>query len=239
MLATMRANAQKLLFVFWQMLNVTAAGWAQIDQPVYTDSLQNGWQNYGWATLNYTNPSPFHAGSNSISVSCGPYRALYLHHAAFDTAPFTNLAFWIHGGPTGGQRLQVQVTLNGKPQLAHPLAPLSPNIWQQIVVSLATLDVDYAPNMDGFWIQEATGATIPTFFVDDIFLQAGPPPGSNPTNFINLDAAAQRHPISPRIYGLAYASSNDLADLNCPLNRLGGNNTSRYNWQVNADNRAA
>ena len=29
------------------------------------------------------------------------------------------------------------------------------------------------------------------------------------------------------------------SDLNCPLNRLGGNNTSRYNWQVNADNRGA
>ena len=25
--------------------------------------------------------------------------------------------------------------------------------------------------------------------------------------------------------------------LNCPLNRYGGNNTTRYNWQLNADNR--
>src|SRR6202011_1377757 len=30
-----------------------------------------------------------------------------------------------------------------------------------------------------------------------------------------------------------------LSQLNVPLNRLGGNNTSRYNWQLNADNRAA
>ncbi len=28
-----------------------------------------------------------------------------------------------------------------------------------------------------------------------------------------------------------------LADLNVPVNRYGGNNTSRYNWQLNADNR--
>ena len=26
------------------------------DQAVYTDSLQNGWQSYGWATLDYGNP---------------------------------------------------------------------------------------------------------------------------------------------------------------------------------------
>src|SRR5438094_9411274 len=55
---------------------------------------------------------------------------------------------------------------------------------------------------------------------------------------INIDAAANRHPISPLIYGVAYASTAQLQDLNCAVNRQGGNNTSRYNWQLNADNRA-
>src|SRR5437868_3366964 len=54
---------------------------------------------------------------------------------------------------------------------------------------------------------------------------------------ITIDAAAKRHRINPNIYGMAYASAAALADLNCPLNRSGGNNTSRYNWQINADNR--
>ena len=43
--------------------------------------------------------------------------------------------------------------------------------------------------------------------------------------------------IDPNIYGVAHATSAQLADLNAPLNRNGGNNTSRYNWQINADNR--
>src|SRR5690349_14397963 len=60
---------------------------------------------------------------------------------------------------------------------------------------------------------------------------------SNSTVTINIDAAANRHSINPNIYGVAWASSNDLADLNAPLNRSGGNPTSRYNWQLNADNR--
>src|SRR5581483_1793655 len=55
---------------------------------------------------------------------------------------------------------------------------------------------------------------------------------------INVDAAAKRHSINPLIYGLAYADSAALNDLNVPLNRQGGNATSRYNWQLNADNRA-
>ena len=58
----------------------------------------------------------------------------------------------------------------------------------------------------------------------------------NPTT-ITVDAAANRHPINPDVYGVAYATTAAAQDLNAPLNRYGGNNTSRYNWQLNADNR--
>src|SRR5215213_9260962 len=55
---------------------------------------------------------------------------------------------------------------------------------------------------------------------------------------INVDAAANRRPINPLIYGVAYADFAQLADLNCPLNRSGGNTATRYNWQLNASNHA-
>jgi hypothetical protein len=54
---------------------------------------------------------------------------------------------------------------------------------------------------------------------------------------IRVDAAANRHPINPNIYGVAHATTAQLNDLNAPLHRNGGNNTTRYNWQQNADNR--
>lgn len=54
---------------------------------------------------------------------------------------------------------------------------------------------------------------------------------------ITVDANANRKPINPLIYGTNYGTALTLPDLNAPLNRLGGNNTSRYNWQLNADNR--
>ena len=54
---------------------------------------------------------------------------------------------------------------------------------------------------------------------------------------ITVDASANRHPINPMIYGVAGASATQLKDLKVPLHRYGGNNTSRYNWQLNADNR--
>jgi PKD repeat protein len=59
----------------------------------------------------------------------------------------------------------------------------------------------------------------------------------NPTANVSVNVSANRRAIDPRIYGIAYGTSAQLSDLNVPLNRMGGNNTTRYNWQLNADNR--
>ncbi|PYV23598.1 MAG: cellulase [Acidobacteria bacterium] len=59
----------------------------------------------------------------------------------------------------------------------------------------------------------------------------------NPTASVTVDANASRRTIDPRVYGVAYGTTTQLSDLNVPLNRYGGNNSSRYNWQLNADNR--
>ena len=60
-----------------------------------------------------------------------------------------------------------------------------------------------------------------------------------PSITITIDAAAQRHQINPNIYGVAFATTAQLADLNCPLNRSGGNASSQYNWECNCDNRGS
>jgi len=56
----------------------------------------------------------------------------------------------------------------------------------------------------------------------------------NPATSVSVDANANRHPINPNIYGIAYGSATDMQLLNAPLNRWGGNSTSRYNWQIDA-----
>jgi hypothetical protein len=69
------------------------------------------------------------------------------------------------------------------------------------------------------------------------FIGATVADAQNPSVTVNVDAAANRHAINPNIYGVAFATAARLQDLNAPLNRMGGNNTSRYNWQLNADNK--
>ena len=56
---------------------------------------------------------------------------------------------------------------------------------------------------------------------------------------IAVDAQLNRHPISPLIYGVAFASSTELADGNLPLNRSGGNEETTYNWQANTHGKGA
>lgn len=59
----------------------------------------------------------------------------------------------------------------------------------------------------------------------------------NPAITIKVDANANKKAISPFIYGLAFPTNAQTTDLNCPLNRSGGNTTTRYNWKLNADNK--
>jgi hypothetical protein len=215
---------------------------ARADQIIYDNALENSWQNWGWATLNYNNTSPVHSGSASVSVTIATgTQAIYIAHTAFDSSPYTNLVFWINGGPTGGQQLKVQGHANGLAQASTNLPPLMTNTWQQFTIPLTILGVANSPNMDGFWIQDRIGAVQPVFYVDDISLQAGAPilPGTNANVTIQIDAQANRHAISPLIYGVAFASASQLLDLNAPLHRSGGNGTTTYNWQNNAWNHAA
>jgi len=217
---------------------------AQTNQQIYTDSLQNSWNNWSWgSTINFANTSPVHSGSSSISITItNGYAALYLEHVDFDSNLYTNLTFWVHGGSSGGQALAVRATLGGT--VTTNLCKFSPTAgtWQQITVTLSSLGVANQPNLDGIWIQSQSASALSTFYVDDMtLLTNGAPPAPPATNgvTITVDAQLNRHPISPQIYGVAFASSNQLADGNFTLNRSGGNSETRYNWQLNAHNHAA
>jgi hypothetical protein len=53
---------------------------------------------------------------------------------------------------------------------------------------------------------------------------------------ISIDATKNVHPINPQIYGVAFGATADLLALNAPLNRMGGNSMTTYNWLLNAEN---
>jgi len=215
--------------------------WAQSDQSVYTDSLVNGWQNWSLATVNLSNSAPVQSGSDSIAVSAGPWQALYLHHDPFDSTIYTDLVFWINGGSSGGQLLQVQAELNGAPQTAVTLPALAANSWQKVTISLASLGVQDRPNLDGFWIQDRTGTTQPTFYVDTISLTAAPPPS---VVDVTVDAAQTLRTVDARHFGLNAAVWDAIFDTSITKSLLtemgnqalrfpGGSLSDDYHWATN------
>jgi uncharacterized protein (TIGR03437 family) len=62
--------------------------------------------------------------------------------------------------------------------------------------------------------------------------------GSVPALAVDVNAA--RHPISPYIYGINWYRDTGLGSvMHIPVRRWGGDNTTNYNWQLDASNSAA
>lgn len=61
----------------------------------------------------------------------------------------------------------------------------------------------------------------------------------NPPVTIQVDLTQGVHRINPNIYGVNNSDTATLNALNSPINRYGGNRTSRYNWQQNVDSTAS
>jgi alpha-N-arabinofuranosidase len=214
---------------------------AQSDQTIYADALANGWQNWSWATVNLTSTQPVQAGNNSISVSATAYQALYLHQTPFGSSLYSNLVFWINGGATGGQLLEVQATLNGIAQTVVALPALAANTWQQFSIPLSSLGVQSKPNFDGFWIQDRSGTTQPTFYVDTISLKAvGVPSVVN----IGVSTTQTGRTVDARMFGLNAAVWDGVFDTPTTINLLdemgnqalrfpGGSLSDDYHWATN------
>jgi len=155
---------------------------AQSVLPVYTDSLVNGFQDWGWATHNYANASPVHSGTRSISVTINAaWVGLQVYHPDMDSSLYSSLRFWMHGGSSGGQRLKAYGLLHvgssaNVAQSSFVLPTLTANTWQQFTIPLSALGVADKANFTGFVIQDNAGAIQPTFYVDDIELVASLPP---------------------------------------------------------------
>ena len=157
------------------LLQISAA-WlcGQANQIIYSSSLQNGWVDESWASDNLANTSPVLPGfSDSISVFCTGYGALYLSQTPSASTPYTNLTFWLNGGDTGGQVLTVTGTLSQANQTPYTLPALASNTWKEFTIPLRPLAWPTRRTLTAFGIWNDNDFTIPTFYVDDIFLVAG------------------------------------------------------------------
>ena len=67
-------------------------------------------------------------------------------------------------------------------------------------------------------------------------LLPAPTYAQSPGPALSVNAQADRHPISPYVYGMAYPNPALAQEIRLPLNRWGGDAATRYNWQVDNTN---
>jgi len=214
---------------------------AAVELPVYNDGLASGWDDWSWdTTVNFTNTTPVYSGTASLAATyTAGWAGLYLDsNIIISGSGYDTLEFWINGGMKGGQKLRVMLADGNRDLIGSGVAVVAgAGGWTQVKITLANLG---SPSIiRGICWQDTSGNAQPTFYIDRISFtgQAGttpPQPGSGPALLIN--AGVNRHAISEDIYGMNFADEGLAAELRLPVNRWGGNRTTRYNWQNDTAN---
>ena len=134
---------------------------------VYDTALAPGWENWSWAKAELSielGGSP----RRPIKVVAGPWEALYLHHAGFNTMGLKRLSLLIQGS-VPDREVRIFAITDGKPVGEGKLLKIGNTGWTDVQVPLATLGVEDKV-IEGIWVQNASATELPKFYVTDIRL---------------------------------------------------------------------
>lgn len=223
------------LLAAW-LLAVPAAAQTALD--VYTDRLNNGFQDWSWASRDFNNSSPVQSGNRSIEVQAEAWEAISFHHAAFNAAAYADLVFWAHGGSSGGQRLQVVAEFGDTNGAAHALPALAAGTWREFVVPLSALGAADASDLHRLTIQLTASGGSGVFYLDDVRLVAQPPPA---LVRVEVDATRPLRTVDTRWFGVNTAiwdshfehpeTASLLSEMGITTLRFpGGSLSDEYHW---------
>ena len=226
----------------------TALGQAPL--PLYLNTLENTFQNWSWIPNNFADTTYVLPGfANSISATAnGDWQAISLGsdvvnaYQGMDMSPYQNLVFWMNGGATGGQKLQVfPGNFNGTGVGGtYSLPALTAGTWTQFTIPVSTICPPGTTNIDRFTFQLTPNGTTNTWYLGDIYFTAKPAPA-----LVNLsvDASQTIRTADPRWFGVNTAiydteldtpfTSNALAQAGLMSLRFpGGSESDDYHWST-------
>lgn len=210
---------------------------AQTNFPVYSDQLDNGFQDWSWGTHNFTNTAPVHSGTYSISSSGVTWDGISFWHSTMNPRPYTNLNFWANGGSTGGQILQIYFEYDTNKSATYTLSALPTNSWKQYFLPFNALGAGNWTNFNRISFQLTSSGHSGVYYLDDVNLSALPPA----TVHLRIDANQTIRSADARWLGLNTAvwdgnfdtatTSNALAELGTQILRFpGGSLSDEYHW---------
>lgn len=203
---------------------------------VYSDSLQNGFQNFsfGAPAPNFANATPVQAGAASIAFSGNNFNAIGLANVGTDyaTATHPTVRFFVHGGATGGQQLRIflQTTDGGGNSTLLANAELdsyivggaiAANEWREVLVQLTQPPLSYSGSFDRIDLQSDVAGAQPALYVDSISLEPPANPGPNA-----IFASGFENVVAPPTVPLLLIEPNVA---------VGGMQSERYTWRDHAN----
>jgi len=234
-------------FILAVLLAAPAVSVAQ-NMTIYSDSLVNGWLDWSYnTTRNFANTSPVHSGSDSISATVtSAWGGIQLYHTGMTNTAYASISFWLNGGASGGQQLQMYGNLyvgganTAQSARYHLNTPLA-NMWQQYIVPLSALGVANTTNFTGFAIQDSVGSAEPTFYLDDIQLVNATAPA---LTHLTVSASQSIRTADARWFGMNVAVWDSAFDTSLTLTVLtnigaralrfpGGSASDDYHWVYN------
>ena len=201
-------------------------------QEIFAGGLKNDWQDYGWTDREIKGP--------------GPARLRFANWGGWIIAnknipgTFGGIVFKMKAPKDFGEFLELRLESDGAGSFevveitsAHQ-TPL-PDGWVRVLVPMHQLNPHGQPfdrmrfrgkkRLSNEWVLlDGIGLTTPS--------KDAPPARTFPMKeaALSVRCKAPTHPISPLIYGVA--NGKEAEDMRAGARRMGGNPTTRYNWQL-------
>ena len=115
-----------------------------------------------------------HSGARGIHFEPDGWAGLYFHHPSLiNTASYSGLDFWIHGGTSGNQDVEVRLFNGdqevGSAEISELLgAPIAAGQWRHVVMPFSSLGI--SGSFNDIFFQDASGQNQARVYLDDIQL---------------------------------------------------------------------
>jgi hypothetical protein len=198
---------------------------ANDDQLIYSQMLNNGWQDWGWVPHYATNNPSFNGTNSMVFAASSNWQAWHLQHDPVDTTLYTGLTLWLNGGSTGGQTVGIQAeagsTWGTQIQVKAPT-----NSWKQFAFTLASLGVANITNLNA--IEIWNNSVLQTnFYIAGITLVAAPAPV---TVHVGVNATQSVRTVDSRVFGVNTAAWDGYLDSSSTVSVLTNINNQVLRW---------
>ncbi len=203
----------------------------EVVESIYDSRLGAGWEDWGGGRHDLTTVGP-------ARVVFGGYAGIVFHHADL-SSDFGALAFRFKAPPTWAPFLAASVGHTQAPEGTFPRVDLKPvdladagDGWKEAFIEWPRLNPKNLP-IDRVVISASRQVGPDSIELDKVALtkRVGPPREA-PVRDVDLAMVcdAQAVPISPMIYGITMSAWGSGAT----AHRIGGNPSSRLNWDLGA-----